>query len=73
VVTSDDGTVKPGSALDTWGRLFVESGEKIGRSFKIISEDLQRKGMEAAGFVDIQTVKYKVRSQPNTLPAGFRD
>ncbi|KAK0627986.1 S-adenosyl-L-methionine-dependent methyltransferase [Immersiella caudata] len=60
LVTSDDGTVKPGSAMDTWGRLFAESGEKIGRSFKVITEEVQRKGMEAAGFVDLQTVRYKI-------------
>lgn len=51
---SDDGTVKEGSSLDQWGRVFREGGKRIGRTFSILEEDLQRKGMEAAGFVDIE-------------------
>ncbi|KAH7625497.1 S-adenosyl-L-methionine-dependent methyltransferase [Sordaria sp. MPI-SDFR-AT-0083] len=52
--TSDDGSVKPGSALDQWGKVFTQGGEKFGRTFNVIEEDLQRSGMEAAGFVDIE-------------------
>ncbi|EAA30119.2 S-adenosyl-L-methionine-dependent methyltransferase [Neurospora crassa] len=51
---SDDGTVKEGSALEQWGKVFREGGKKLGRTFTIYEEDLQRKGMEAAGFVDIE-------------------
>ncbi|KAK3399751.1 S-adenosyl-L-methionine-dependent methyltransferase [Sordaria brevicollis] len=51
---SDDGSVKPGSAIDQWGKLFREGGKKFGRSFAVYEEDLQRVGMEAAGFVDIE-------------------
>lgn len=51
---SDDGSVKPGSALDQWGRVFTEGGNKFGRTFDVYEQDLQRKAMEAAGFVDIQ-------------------
>lgn len=53
-VLSDDGTVKEGSALDQWGKVFREGGKKLGRTFAIYEEDLQRKGMEAAGFVNIE-------------------
>lgn len=51
---SDDGSVKDGSALEQWGKVFREGGKKLGRTFTVYEEDLQRKGMEAAGFVDIE-------------------
>ncbi|KAH7625220.1 hypothetical protein B0T09DRAFT_369536 [Sordaria sp. MPI-SDFR-AT-0083] len=51
---SDDGSVKPGSALDQWGNIWTEGGKAFGRTFDPYEEDLQRKGMEAAGFVDIE-------------------
>ncbi|EGO58709.1 hypothetical protein NEUTE1DRAFT_144890 [Neurospora tetrasperma FGSC 2508] len=51
---SHDGTLKEGSAIDQWGIVFREGGKKLGRTFTVYEEDLQRKGMEAAGFVDIQ-------------------
>jgi hypothetical protein len=57
---SDDGTVLESSALATWGKLFVQGGEKLGRTFTVVDEQLQRKGMEAAGFVDIQEFTRKV-------------
>ncbi|EAA30122.1 S-adenosyl-L-methionine-dependent methyltransferase [Neurospora crassa] len=50
---SDDGSIKPGTALDQWGNIWAQGGKKFGRTFDIYEEDLQRKGMEAAGFVDI--------------------
>lgn len=51
---SDDGSVKPNSALDQWGKVFSEGGKKFGRTFNVYQDDLQRKGMEAAGFTDIE-------------------
>ncbi|KAK3948617.1 S-adenosyl-L-methionine-dependent methyltransferase [Pseudoneurospora amorphoporcata] len=51
---SPDGTVKEGSAMDQWGKVFQEGGKKLGRTFAVYEEDLQRKCMEAAGFVDIE-------------------
>ena len=51
---SDDGSVKEGSALDQWSKVFREGAKKFGRTFSVFEEDLQRKCMEAAGFVDIQ-------------------
>ncbi|KAK3331834.1 S-adenosyl-L-methionine-dependent methyltransferase [Cercophora scortea] len=57
---SDDGTVEPDSALATWGRMCSEAGKKIGRPFTVVADGLQRKGLEEAGFVDIQEVDYKL-------------
>ncbi|KAK5651413.1 hypothetical protein OQA88_12501 [Cercophora sp. LCS_1] len=56
---SDDGTVKPDSALAVWGKMTRTAGPIMGKSFMIISENLQRKGMEDAGFVEITQVDKK--------------
>ncbi|KAF7563705.1 hypothetical protein G7046_g392 [Stylonectria norvegica] len=62
VVYSDDGTLPESSAIAQWGPLFIEGGEKIGRSFTIVDDGTQRKAMEDAGFVDIQEKLIKVPS-----------
>ena len=51
---SDDGSIKPGSAMDQWGKVWYEGGKALGRTFELLDEDVQRKGMEAAGFIDIE-------------------
>ena len=60
-VESDDGTVTDSSAMGQWGQIFIHFGETIGRSFTIVADGVQRKAMEAAGFVDIQEQEFKVR------------
>lgn len=60
-VESDDGTVTETSAMSQWGRIFIHFGETIGRSFTIVEDEVQRKAMQAAGFVDIREEEYKVR------------
>lgn len=57
---SDDGTVKPDSAMATWGCMCREAGPKMGRPFTILRDRLQRKGMEEAGFINIQEFDRKV-------------
>lgn len=59
-LTSDDGTVKVGSAMEQWGKFFIEGGKKIGRSFLVVDEGTQRAGMESAGLVNIQEKDFKV-------------
>jgi len=51
---SDDGSVKETMALGQWGKIFTEGGRQSGRTFTVVYDELQRKAMEAAGFVDIQ-------------------
>ena len=64
---SDHVPVPGESALGQWGKFFFEGGRKTGRSFTVVEEDLQRKAMEAAGFVDIQEYSFKVsRSSEKT-------
>jgi hypothetical protein len=58
---SDDGSVTENTALGQWGRIYEEGGRQSGRTFTVLDEELQRKAMEAAGFVDIQERNIKVR------------
>ena len=46
--------------MTQWGKFFVEGGRKIGRPFTILEDDIQKKAMEEAGFVDIKEIKFKV-------------
>ncbi|RMJ13178.1 hypothetical protein CDV36_007189 [Fusarium kuroshium] len=56
----DDGSIHEKSAMHQWGKFFVEGGKKIGRSFTIVEDEVQRKGMEEAGFVNIEERNFKV-------------
>ncbi|EAA30121.3 S-adenosyl-L-methionine-dependent methyltransferase [Neurospora crassa] len=57
---SDDGSVKKGSALEQWHSIFWEGGKKLGRTFRVLEDDLQKKAMEEAGFVDIAVKDIKI-------------
>ncbi|SPJ78244.1 uncharacterized protein FTOL_06633 [Fusarium torulosum] len=56
----------------TWGKLFSEGAKKFGMSFTVYEEELQKKAMEAAGFVDIQTHDFKVRESLASLNLEHR-
>ncbi|KAH7257840.1 S-adenosyl-L-methionine-dependent methyltransferase [Fusarium tricinctum] len=56
---SDDGSVTETCAINEWGKFFIEGGRKLNRTFEIIDKDLQKKGMEEAGFVDVQVWDFK--------------
>ncbi|KAJ9150724.1 Methyltransferase domain-containing protein [Pleurostoma richardsiae] len=60
VMASDDGTVAEDSAMGQWSKLWVEAGRKMSQTFQVVEHDIQRKSMEAAGFVDIQEKLFKV-------------
>lgn len=70
VITSDDGTVAEGSALDQWGKMFGEAGKKCGRTFRVVEEEIQRKAMAEAGFVDVVEVNFKVSVVDHVKNAG---
>ncbi|KAM0216543.1 hypothetical protein ACHAQD_007775, partial [Fusarium lateritium] len=53
-IESDDGTVKPDSAMARWAPIFIEASKKIGNTFTVIAEDIQRSGIESAGFTDVK-------------------
>ncbi|KAF5963772.1 methyltransferase [Fusarium bulbicola] len=56
---SNDGTVTETCAINEWGKFFIEGGKKLNRTFEIIDKDLQQKGMEEAGFVDVKVWDFK--------------
>lgn len=62
-IESDHCDLPADSALSQWSQFFVEGGKKLRRTFLVLEEEVQRKGMEAAGFVDIQEIDFKVRSE----------
>ena len=56
--TSDDGTVGPGHTMYEWSQLFIDAGEKMGRTFKIPNQS--KRLIEKAGFVDVKETRYKM-------------
>ncbi|KAI1765034.1 S-adenosyl-L-methionine-dependent methyltransferase [Hypoxylon sp. FL1150] len=61
IMKSDDGSIKDDNIINTfWNPLWKELSKKIGISFTVLEENLQNKGFEAAGFVDIHEVNYKI-------------
>ncbi|KXX74046.1 Demethylmenaquinone methyltransferase [Madurella mycetomatis] len=50
---SDDGSVNDKTAMGKFGQFFIDGGKKMGRSMTIVEDGIQRKGIEAAGFVNI--------------------
>lgn len=65
-IESDDGTVTPDMALGQWGNIFIEGSKKTQRSFSVLDDGVQRKAMEAAGFVDLQEWNFKVSKAAGT-------
>jgi ubiquinone/menaquinone biosynthesis C-methylase UbiE len=57
---SDDGTVDSEPILTKWAELYREGGQRTGRSFAVLEDKSQTRGMEDAGFKDIQVVNFKV-------------
>lgn len=55
--------------MHQWGKFFVEGGQKIGRSFTIVEDGVQRSAMEKAGFVNLEERDFKVRK---SLSAAVR-
>ncbi|KAK0702742.1 S-adenosyl-L-methionine-dependent methyltransferase [Lasiosphaeris hirsuta] len=54
IIKSDDGSIKVTDAMGQWAAIFTEGGRKMGRSFNIVSDDLQRIAMREAGFVEVE-------------------
>ncbi|KAJ4292848.1 hypothetical protein N0V88_005506 [Collariella sp. IMI 366227] len=57
---AEDGSMEENLALNLWGEMFEVAGRRMGRSFHVLTEDLQRKGLEAAGFEDLVQQDFKV-------------
>ncbi|KAH7127865.1 S-adenosyl-L-methionine-dependent methyltransferase [Dactylonectria estremocensis] len=63
-IESDDDTVTPESAMGQWDQIFIEGSKTTGRTFTVIADNLQRKAMEEAGFVDIEEWNFKCPLSP---------
>jgi hypothetical protein len=59
---ADDGSIPSGHVFERWSDVFVEAGEKIGRTFRIL--DLQKDFVTSAGFVNVTEQKYKMPVGP---------
>ncbi|KAI3066085.1 hypothetical protein CBS147339_8909 [Penicillium roqueforti] len=61
-VYSDDGTLKEGGVLASWGDNFIGCSERAGHS--LLTQETMRGAMEKAGFVDVQEKLYKIPLGP---------
>ena len=72
-IESDEGEIPEDAAIQQWTRFCIEGGKTLGRPFTVVEDGLQRRGMEAAGFVDIQEKMIRVSTDevpaPTTLYA----
>ena len=57
---SDDGTLSADSELVRWATMNREGGRQLGRPFAVVSDNLQLKGIQEAGFTDITVRNLKV-------------
>jgi len=70
---SDDGSIPEGHPFQRWSDIFVEAGEKIGKTFRIL--DLQKQYIIDAGFENVTEEKHKLpvgpwSSDPKLKEAG---
>ncbi|KAK4232659.1 hypothetical protein C8A03DRAFT_39770, partial [Achaetomium macrosporum] len=45
--------------MGQWVKVYEEGGRKFGRTFRVLADDIQKKGMEEAGFINIVVKGYK--------------
>ncbi|GAB1318524.1 Secondary metabolism regulator LAE1 [Madurella fahalii] len=56
---SEGGVIPEDSPMGQWSKVYWEGGKKFGRTFRVIEDDIQKTGMEEAGFVDIVVKDFK--------------
>ncbi|KAK0701214.1 S-adenosyl-L-methionine-dependent methyltransferase [Apiosordaria backusii] len=59
VFRSDDGTLLEGSAMDQWGKVFVEAGRTKGKPFDVVGEGLVTVAFREAGFEEVTEWEFK--------------
>ncbi|KAK3495123.1 S-adenosyl-L-methionine-dependent methyltransferase [Neurospora hispaniola] len=64
IVSCDDETLPPDSALATYGKILDEAGKRIGRSLTIAHDGTQEPGLKEAGFVNLHTKQWKQPLSP---------
>jgi ubiquinone/menaquinone biosynthesis C-methylase UbiE len=60
---SDDGSTDGHPVIAKWNDMYCQAAKKMGRSFNVPADDLQRKGMEDAGFAYLNVINFKVGPQ----------
>jgi len=45
-----------------WANIFVKGGKKSGRTWTVVDDDVQEKGMADAGFEKLDVTSFKVRT-----------
>jgi hypothetical protein len=68
---ADDGSIPKDHAFERWSDLFVEAGEKIGRTFRIL--DLQTDFIKEAGFTNVNERKFKMPVGPWSSDPKLKD
>lgn len=64
---ADSGAKSPDtSALSQWGAIFFEYGDRIGRTFRIVNDNLQSTIFEKLGFMGISSTNIDVRLKKNS-------
>ncbi|KAI0203357.1 S-adenosyl-L-methionine-dependent methyltransferase [Astrocystis sublimbata] len=61
---SDDGSVREGTTLYDWGRLFNEASSKYGRSMSMVDDGMTPASLKKAGFTDIHSRTFKLPCTP---------
>ncbi|KAJ4410301.1 hypothetical protein N0V85_003980 [Neurospora sp. IMI 360204] len=64
IVSCDDETLPPDSALATYGKIMAEAGRRIGRSLTIAHDGTQEPGLKEVGFVNLHTKEWKQPMSP---------
>ena len=59
---SDDGSIPEGHVFKQWSEVFVEAGERLGKTFRIL--DLQKQYVIDAGFENVVEKRYKMPVGP---------
>jgi ubiquinone/menaquinone biosynthesis C-methylase UbiE len=59
-VFCDDGSVKPDSAWHQWGPIFLDAGEKTGRTFSVIIDHQNYNWMKDTGFENVEEKRHKL-------------
>ena len=55
---SDDGSITDDHIMARWSKVFLEAGEKMGRTFRIFN--YAKEYISNAGFIDVKETKYKI-------------
>lgn len=68
---SDDGTIPPNSAFDSWGALALKASDEFGKTLRTVDE--MKDNIIRAGFVDVTEVRFKLPMGPWSMDKRVAD